>query len=70
MQAKLQKFIENSILDEDKPRLYSRTHRLRGFEADVYVKREDELSFGVSGSKLRKLLGLKRRLFKRMLVNL
>ena len=55
MQGKLQKIIENSILDEDKPRLYSRTHRLRGFEAEVYVKREDELSFGVSGSKLRKL---------------
>ena len=52
MRAKLQKFIENSILDEGKPRLYSRTHRLRGFEAEVYVKREDELSFGVEVASL------------------
>ena len=37
----------------------------RGFDAEVYVKREDELSFGVSGSKLRKLLGLKKKIIQK-----
>jgi len=34
--------------------LRSRIHRLRSFEENCYVKREDELGFGVSGSKVRK----------------
>ena len=36
----------------------SRIHRLRGFGPDTFVKRDDELSFGVSGSKLRKMRSL------------
>lgn len=32
----------------------SRVHALRSFGKDVYVKREDELGFGISGSKFRK----------------
>ncbi|OQZ02076.1 MAG: hypothetical protein B6D34_11850 [Candidatus Brocadia sp. UTAMX1] len=36
-------------------RLQSRMHRLRWFgRFDIWVKRDDELSFGVSGTKLRK----------------
>jgi len=36
-------------------RLQSRIHRLRWFgRSDIWVKRDDELSFGVSGTKLRK----------------
>ncbi len=36
-------------------RLQSRVHRLRWFgRSDIWVKRDDELSFGVSGTKLRK----------------
>ena len=36
-------------------RLQSRIHRLRWFGcSDIWVKRDDELSFGVSGTKLRK----------------
>ncbi len=36
-------------------RLQSRIHRLRWFDrSDIWVKRDDELSFGVSGTKLRK----------------
>jgi len=36
-------------------RLQSRIHRLRWFgRQDIWVKRDDELSFGVSGTKLRK----------------
>lgn len=36
-------------------RLQSRIHRLRWFDRlDMWVKRDDELSFGVSGTKLRK----------------
>ncbi len=36
-------------------RLESRIHRLRWFgRSDIWVKRDDELSFGVSGTKLRK----------------
>ncbi|GJQ59293.1 MAG: pyridoxal-phosphate dependent enzyme [Candidatus Scalindua sp. AMX11] len=35
--------------------LQSRIHRLRWFDrSDIWVKRDDELSFGVSGTKLRK----------------
>src|SRR5574337_858884 len=35
--------------------LQSRIHRLRWFgRSDIWVKRDDELSFGVSGNKLRK----------------
>ncbi len=35
--------------------LQSRIHRLRWFgRSDIWVKRDDELSFGVSGTKLRK----------------
>lgn len=34
----------------------SRIHPLRSFGPQCYVKREDELSFGVSGTKLRKYL--------------
>ena len=35
--------------------LHSRIHRLRWFgRSDIWVKRDDELSFGVSGTKLRK----------------
>jgi len=40
---------------------HSRIHRLKMFShtaARCYVKREDELSFGVSGSKLRKFLSI------------
>ena len=62
MTDKLKSLIENSILDEDKNRLSSRIHKLRGFDLPLYVKREDELSFGISGSKLRKLLGIKREI--------
>lgn len=36
----------------------SRVHRLRSFTENCYVKREDELGFGVSGSKIRKYLSL------------
>ena len=60
----LESIINNSLLDEDKSRLNSRVHPLRGFDADVYVKREDELSFGISGSKLRKLLGIKKEVLR------
>ena len=36
-------------------RLQSRIHRLRWFgRSDIWIKRDDELSFGVSGTKLRK----------------
>ena len=36
-------------------RLQSRIHRLRWFgRSDIWVKRDDELNFGVSGTKLRK----------------
>lgn len=36
-------------------RLQSRIHRVRWFgRSDIWVKRDDELSFGVSGTKLRK----------------
>lgn len=41
--------------------MHSRVHRLSTFDtplAKVYVKRDDELSFGVSGSKLRKYSSL------------
>jgi len=35
--------------------LQSRIHRLHWFgRSDIWVKRDDELSFGVSGTKLRK----------------
>jgi 1-aminocyclopropane-1-carboxylate deaminase len=36
--------------------LHSRVHKLKSFKG--YIKREDELSFGISGPKLRKLLPL------------
>ncbi len=36
----------------------SRIHRLRSFDERCYVKREDELGFGISGTKLRKYLSL------------
>lgn len=38
--------------------LHSRIHPLRGFGKDVFIKRDDELSFGISGTKLRKLASL------------
>ena len=35
--------------------LRSRIHRLRWFNrSDIWIKRDDELSFGVSGTRLRK----------------
>ncbi len=37
---------------------HSRIHRLRSFSKDCFVKREDELGFGVSGTKVRKYLSL------------
>jgi len=33
---------------------HSRVHHLRTFPKNVYVKREDELGFGITGSKIRK----------------
>ena len=36
----------------------SRVHRLRSFTPQSFVKREDELGFGISGTKLRKYLSL------------
>ncbi len=36
--------------------LHSRVHPLRSFGPKCYVKREDELGFGISGSKIRKYL--------------
>ncbi len=36
----------------------SRVHRLNGFPGQCFVKREDELSFGITGSKIRKYLSL------------
>jgi len=42
-------------------RLHSRIHRLRYIDkpgTEVYVKREDELGFGISGTKVRKYLSL------------
>ncbi len=38
--------------------LQSRIHQLMGFGPQVFVKRDDELSFGISGTKLRKLASL------------
>jgi 1-aminocyclopropane-1-carboxylate deaminase len=37
---------------------HSRVHRLKDFKENYYVKRDDELSFGVTGSKMRKYLSL------------
>jgi 1-aminocyclopropane-1-carboxylate deaminase len=37
---------------------HSRVHPLRSFAGQCYVKREDELGFGISGTKLRKYLSL------------
>jgi len=37
---------------------HSRVHPLNGFNGQYYVKRDDELSFGISGSKIRKYLSL------------
>lgn len=54
--SKLIRSIESGRL-ADYPR-HSRAHRLNGFPGQCYVKRDDELSFGVSGSKLRKYLSL------------
>ena len=62
MRHQLETQIENSILAEDRARLNSRVHKLRGSFSNLYVKRDDELSFQVSGSKLRKLLGIKKLL--------
>ena len=45
------KEIVNSFCTEDSP-LHSRIHRLK--KIDLYIKRDDELSFGISGSKFRK----------------
>ena len=39
-------------------RLGSRVHTLNSFPRTTYVKRDDELSFGISGSKIRKLQSL------------
>ncbi len=38
--------------------LQSRVHSLRTFPSDCYVKREDELGFGITGPKLRKYSSL------------
>lgn len=47
-------------------RLQSRIHRLRWFgRSDIWVKRDDELGFGVSGTKLRKHASLIPALKKR-----
>ncbi len=37
---------------------YSRVHPLKSFPTNCFVKRDDELGFGISGSKLRKYLSL------------
>ncbi len=37
--------------------LQSRTHLLKNFK-NIYIKRDDELSFGISGSKIRKYASL------------
>ncbi|MBB65347.1 MAG: 1-aminocyclopropane-1-carboxylate deaminase [Waddliaceae bacterium] len=39
-------------------RLSSRAHSLKTFGEDVFVKRDDELGFGITGSKLRKFASL------------
>ncbi len=49
--------VENAcrLKSADSFNLQSRIHRLRWFgRSDIWVKRDDELSFGVSGTKLRK----------------
>ncbi len=46
------------------PILHSRVHRLRSFEGSCFVKREDELGFGISGTKARKYLSLLPALLK------
>ena len=49
-----------SVPHYDYPK-HSRIHRLSSFDQEgaiVYVKREDELGFGISGSKIRKYLTL------------
>ncbi len=49
--------VENAcqLNSADSFNLQSRVHRLRWFgRSDIWVKRDDELSFGVSGTKLRK----------------
>ncbi len=43
----------------------SRIHRLRSFGERCYVKREDELGFGISGTKLRKYLSLLPEILKK-----
>jgi 1-aminocyclopropane-1-carboxylate deaminase/D-cysteine desulfhydrase-like pyridoxal-dependent ACC family enzyme len=47
---------------QKKPTLHSRVHLLKGL--CCFVKREDELSFGISGPKLRKLVPLIKALKK------
>lgn len=50
----------SSIPMEDYPKT-SRVHRLKSFDlpdCTVYIKREDELGFGISGCKIRKYLSL------------
>lgn len=44
--------------------LHSRVHRLRSFAGNCFVKREDELGFGISGTKARKYLSLLPALLK------
>ena len=49
--------VENAcrLKSADSFNLQSRIHKLRWFDrSDIWVKRDDELSFGVSGTKLRK----------------
>ncbi len=51
--------LERLRLVAAKNTLYSRVHKLRSFDtplAHCFVKREDELGFGVSGTKVRKYL--------------
>ncbi|APJ05063.1 hypothetical protein AXG55_03355 [Silvanigrella aquatica] len=54
------KFKVNSYFLENYPQ-QSRIHKLKNFiseEKNIYIKRDDELGFGASGSKIRKYLSL------------
>lgn len=50
--------------------LNSRVHSLKGFPPDCYVKRDDELSCAISGTKLRKYASLMPELIRRQVQHL
>ena len=54
----LKKILDPYLSKWNHPVLHSRVHLLQGFGDDFWVKRDDELSFGASGSKVRKFASL------------